>query len=245
MGSDASNFINNRTVSITQKRIKGILSYVCECYKACKTDKANNPYSISVETKNSTIHFEDFLKFELIDNYLNPNKTLFQNKISELEEIHFAPETQERYLDDDNREKPDKIDIYINKLGLQNEWKTKNNNIYFAIECKRIQKLSDAREYVGDIEKMTKRNYKNLRLPFEGQLAFIENPKLNYITISAKVNEVLKKNGIITTNKYLTPEKLHSSIDSTYNSEHLKNFDEKSPFWVYHLLLDYSQIVVN
>jgi len=245
MSSSAANFIQNRTFSITQNRIKCILSYVCECYRLCAIEKTTDPYSISLVRAKSTIPFEDFLKFELIDNYLNVNNHILNAKISRLEEVHFASETQERYIDTDDKEKPDKIDIYVNRIGLQNQWKSKNDNIYLAIECKRIKQLSDTTAYVGDIEKMTNRNYKNVRLPFEGQLAFIENPRLNHTVVSNTINDKLKKSITIKTNKYLILEKLHSKINSTYVSGHLKNFNGKLPFWIYHLLLDYSKMVIS
>src|SRR5690554_1554766 len=142
MGSSVSTFIKSRKNSITEKRIKQILSYVMECHKIFLNDGIT--YSKSAISASGTVMFEDHLKFEFVENYLVKNKSLLKNKISELEEINFACETQQRYLDvKDNKVKPDKIDIYINKLGLKNIFlNEEDENIYFAIECKRIQILS-------------------------------------------------------------------------------------------------------
>ncbi|EIJ40896.1 hypothetical protein JoomaDRAFT_3973 [Galbibacter orientalis DSM 19592] len=248
MISDASQFIQHRkdTFSITNKRITQIISYVCECYEICVKDKTVAPYSISTVAQNSTLTFEDFLKFDLIDNYLNVNKHLFKEKVTELEEIHFSAETQERYIDlIDSKQKPDKIDIYVDRLGLQDEWMSQNNQVYFAIECKRIKILSDTKAYIGDIKKVTNRNHTNLRLPFEGQIAFIENIKLDHTVVAKKANTILSEDSEIHTLQYLKFQNFHSTFKATYSSIHTKNFGRNESFLVYHLLLDYTKIVMS
>jgi hypothetical protein len=92
---------------------------------------------------------------------------------------------------------------------------------------------------------MTKRNYLNLRLPYEGQLAFIENKDIDHQLLSNKINKLLEINEEIITSKFLLFEKLNELIDSTYISEHHKSFDKKKIFSIYHLLLDYSRIVMD
>lgn len=245
MGSSVSTFIKSRKNSITEKRIKQILSYVMECHKIFLNDGIT--YSKSAISASGTVMFEDHLKFEFVENYLVKNKSLLKNKISELEEINFACETQQRYLDvKDNKVKPDKIDIYINKLGLKNIFlNEEDENIYFAIECKRIQILSDSKDYVLDIEKkFVNRIHNNLRLPFEGQIAFIENSKLNHKIVSDEVNSILKTTSSIHTNTFLLPNKFHSTLDSTYMSKHLRNYN-KQLFSIFHLMFDYSKVVLN
>ena len=248
MISDASQFIQHRknTFSITNKRIQQIISYVCECYGICLKEKTKNPYSINAVKENSTLSFEDYLKFDLVDNYLNVKKHLLKDKISKLEDIHFAAETQERYIDlVDSKQKPDKIDIYVDRLGLQSEWMSKNNQVYFAIECKRIRILLDTKAYIGDIRKVANRNHTNLRLPFEGQIAFIENLNIDHHKVMTKANSILKKDIEINTLQYLKFQSFHSFFQNTYSSVHTKNFGGKESFYVYHLLFDYSQIVMN
>jgi hypothetical protein len=245
MDSNVSAFIKSRRNSLTQQRIKHILSYVMECHKIFLNDGIT--YSKSALRNLGTVMFEDYLKFEFVEKYLVKNKSLLKIKISELEEINFACETQQRYLDvSDNKVKPDKIDIYVNKLGLKNIFQeTEDENIYFAIECKRIQILSDLKDYVLDIEnKFVNRNHLNLRLPFEGQIAFIENEKLTHKIISDEVNTILRTKSFITYS-FLTTEKLHSTIDSTYSSIHKRNFGNNDSFLIYHLMFNYSKVVLN
>lgn len=233
-----------RALSKTKQRIEIILWYVFECHKLFLNK--NITYSEEWVRKNTTYKFEDFLKFKFLDNYLIQNKFLLQDKGSELEEINFSGETQKSFVDiADGKEKPNKIDVYINKIGLQKEWDEEDENIYFAIELKRIKILSDTNEYIKDIQKFTNRNHTNLRLPFEGQIAFIESSKLNHIAVSNEVNKRLKANSEITTNLPLANIKLHDSFDSSYISKHTKNFEKKDPFSIYHLMFDYSKVVIN
>lgn len=243
MDSSANQFTETRKYNITQNRIRQILSYVLECHKIFLNDGIT--YSKSEISNSGTVMFEDHLKFEFVEKYLVKNKFLLQSKISQLEEINFACESQQRYIDaSDNKLKPDKIDIYINKLGLKNILKEDDENIYFAIECKRIKILSDTKDYVLDIQKYVDRNHINFRLPFEAQIAFIENVNLNHKIISDKVISILK-DSIIVTDSFLLPEKLHSSVDGTYSSVHKKNFGSKDSFLIYHLMFDYSKVVLN
>lgn len=244
--TNASNFIQNRknVFSVTEKRIKNILWYIIECNNIF-LNETSIPYSKKWVKDNTTITFEDYLKFELIDKSLVKNKHLLNDKLSVLESINFSAETQKRYIDTDGKQKPDKIDVYINKLGLQNEWNESDENIYFAIECKRIKILSDAKNYIIDIDKFCKRNHTNLRLPFEGQIGFIENPKLNHSAISTEINKELKNGTSISTTNYLKNIELHNNFKGSYSSTHRKNFGKNSAFSIYHLLFNYSKIVSN
>jgi hypothetical protein len=180
---------------------------------------------------------------ELVDKYLIPNKELLISKISELDQINFTYESQKRYVDVDGKEKPDKIDIYINKLGLQNVWREQDENVYFSIECKRIKILSDTKHYISDIQKFAHRNHTNLRLPFESMLAFVENKTLGHLEISNEINKRLRKESAILTNEYLNTIELHKKFKSSYLSTHKKLFNEKNCFSIYHILFDYTENV--
>lgn len=246
MSFNATSFINNRPnrTSITSNRIKAILWYFEECNRLQSDEGVK--YSISWVRENTKINFEDYLKFEFIDNYLTRNKHLLKDRISELENINFVAETQKRYIDttDNNLQKVDKIDIFISRLGVQNEWSDVDENIYFSVECKRIKKLSDTSDYVSDIAKFTTRQHTNLRLPFEGQLAFVENISLSNSSITKKINSHLEEHQVINTEKYLSYTNIHSS-DNIYHSTHRKSFGKNELFSVYHLLFDYTKIVLE
>lgn len=246
MLKNATNFIRNRkkVVAITCDRIKYLLWYVVECYQILLKDEPT--YSKTVVKKDTTLHFEDYLKMELVDEYLIPNKRLVSSRCSELENINFHYENQARYTDiSDKKQKPDKIDIYINKLGLQTSWNQEEENIYFVLECKRITILSDCKTYIEDTQKFADRNYNNLRLPFEGQLAFIENKKLNSISVSNEINNRLKLSPTLITTQFLKSQIVNKSFNGCYFSIHKRNYNKKEPFTIFHLFFDYSKVVIN
>jgi hypothetical protein len=243
MVSNVSDFIHNRTeaYAFTNGRIQLILSYVIECYRLFIND--NIVYSQSWVKQNTTLKFEDYLKFEFLDNYLIPNKHLYNALGTDLEELNFSGETQKRFIDLDGKQKPDKIDILINKLGLQNAWKEDDENIYFAIECKRVRQFNDIKNYIRDIDKFSQRNHTNLRLPIEGQIAFVENSKLPQTDVVDGINKLLQSSKEIITSSFLVGINLHSKIQCSYISLHQRRFRKNEQFTIYHLMFDYTGIV--
>jgi hypothetical protein len=242
--SEASGFILNRKYSITERRIRNILWYVVECYTILCREGVS--YSKKKAGQNTKIAFEEYLRNRFVQDYLVKNKDLLKQKTSALEEINFLYETQKEYIDaQDRKQSIDQIDIYINKLGLRDVWNDNDENIYFAIECKKIEKLSDTTKYVSDIEKFVNRGYIDLRLPFEGQLAFIENPSITHIQLFRKINEKLNRKETVITDNFLSPISIHAQFDGTYLSVHKRNTDKQKSFSIYHLLFNYSDIVVD
>lgn len=247
MINNASKFIRNRGVNktaITASRIDAIVWYVVECYQLVYKDKPK--YSKSWVQTNTTLNFEDYLKMELVDSYLQKNKAVLLAKNTALADVTFNYETQKRFIDSiDGKQKPDKIDIYISRFGLQELWNDTDENIYFAIECKRIKILSDCEDYTLDTEKFATRNYSNTRLPFEGQLAFIESDKLNHKSVSTEINKRLPTRVKLKTIQLLKQVIKHSKFEGCYQSIHSKNNNSKETFEVLHLLFDYSHFVVG
>lgn len=246
MSLNANHFIRSRknVVKITYDRINNIMWYIVECYNKLLLD--NPAYSKSWVSNNTNYHFEDYLKMKFVEDYLKTNKKFLIEKTSALVEITFHYETVKGFTDvNDSIEKSDKIDVYVNKLGLKNEWAVEDEDLYLAIECKRIKKLSDCKEYVDDIQDFCDRQYQNLRIPFEGQIGFIEDFRLNHPSISAEVNKRLKKTTTINTTQFLQIISLNSSFAGSYASAHKKNYSKGELFSIFHLLLDYSNIVVN
>ena len=239
-------FVQNRKTDIAEKKIKAILWYVIECYTLKLQSKKT--YSKVWVKDNTAIHLENFLRNRLVEDYLIQNKDLLKQKTPTLNEINFTCESEKEYIDSqDGKHKTDKIDIFVNKLGLQSEWKEQDENLYFAIECKRIKKSSytaDTEGYISDIEKFCNRSHKNTRLPFEGQIAFIENEKISYTALYSKINKQLEcRNSIITDSK-LSQILLNDKYRGTYLSKHKRKITKQN-FSIYHLLLDYSSIVVE
>jgi hypothetical protein len=199
-------------------------------------------YNLSTIKETSTYKIEDYISNELVDKYLKMNLHLIND--SELNKIIITKQSEELYIHAiDKKEKPDKIDIYITNLNLNELLEGNSPQPYFAIECKRIRKHSCIKEYVSDIRKFCNREYRLTRLPFEGQIAFIENPEFNVEYVSTEINKELKLQNDISTRKYLEKELLLSGFNDSYHSIHLKNFTPYNPFDIYHLFLNYSSIV--
>ncbi|MFR0677097.1 hypothetical protein [Dysgonomonas mossii] len=243
--SEASLFASKRRHSITESRIKNIIWYIGECYILLLQN--NQKYSKQEIKDKSRIPFEDFLRFRLVEDYLVKYKHLLKDRTSQLDEINFTPETQKEYIDKEDRKyKTDKIDIFINRIGLNTTWGLPDEKIYFAIECKRIKDLGNSiSQYISDIIKFTNREYRELRLPFEGQLGFIEYNSITHSDIKDNINTKLHKEKELVTDIPLTSYSLNENISSTYISKHKRNIGNKEQFAIFHLLLDYSNIIVN
>jgi hypothetical protein len=150
-------------------------------------------------------------------------------------------ETSEEYrnlLDGELHDDP--IDIHIVDHALKDSW-GKKTKPYFAIECKRL--ISTVSSYVNDTKKATERNYSKLRLPFEGQLGFIENNSWNHNKVAENINKNLLASSNIDTIKELKHLQLNTTFKGSYISEHKKK--DKTLFSIFHLFLDYHKIVIN
>jgi hypothetical protein len=141
----------------------------------------------------------------------------------------------------DNQLHNDPIDIHISILEKSSQitW-SGISKTYFAIECKRLN--NTVSEYVADIQKFTKRKYIKSRLPYEEQIGFIENEDWNYVHVKDLINENLSRNRNIKTINNLNSSSL--DFDASYLSKHVRSHNKQS-FDIYHLLLDYSKIVIN
>lgn len=233
MNLNASIYAKNREkLALTRKRVKQILVCVINSYEKIITE------GVVFDFKDrGKIKHEDFLRNRLVDDYLNSELSLIDIGT---EYFTVNKEVSEEYTSlVDNKLHNDPIDIHIVDKGLKNSW-GRNTKPYFAIECKRLGSIS---EYVKDTKKFTERNHKKLRLPFEGQLGFIENPKWNHTIVKDKINDNFSKNSYIETTKQLETVVLKENFEGSYYSEHKKI--NKISFSVFHLFLDYSKIVLN
>ncbi len=244
MINSADNF--KRDVNkLTEYRIRSVMKYIIYCYH--KTLEDNKKYDYS---KRGKIAQEDYLRNGLINDYLSKsyNKKYFKENISDspLVEITFNPEETKTYIDSTtNEERNDKIDISIYESRIQELWSKKTTDeIKFAVECKRINSYEDCKEYIKDIKKFSERNQTTFRLPIEGQIAFIENSALNEYLVAEKINEKLKLSSIQTL-YFLKRHELCKSFMGSYSSRHKKINNEIEDFKIYHLLFDYSSIILN
>ena len=240
---DATNFKPNIN-KLTECRIRQILHYVVYCYLQILADKKTYNYAVK-----GKIAKEEFLRNGLVNDYLQKsyNKNYFKQHISDnpSAEITFHPEETMTFINRETK-KPstDKIDIAVWENILQSIWSGKTDDeIRFAIECKRIERLSDASNYTSDMEKFCNRNHVNARLPFEGQIAFIENRNISHSALCIKINNILNNYKSIITSSFLGPIAISDKFNGTYMSIHQRN-TSKSDFSIYHLLFDYTKIIV-
>lgn len=231
---------------LTEYRIGLVMKYIIYCYQQTLVDGKRYDYS-----KRGKIAQEDYLRNGLINDYLSKsyNKNYFKDNISDnpFVEITFHPEETKTYIDSTTKEeRNDKIDITIWESEIQKLWTSKTDNeIKFAIECKRINSYDDCKEYIKDIKKFTERPQTTFRLPIEGQMAFIENSLLRFNLILEDINNKLENDSSILTLDYLKCYQISDSFDGSYRSRHGKNFNSNEPFLIYHLLFDYSTIILN
>lgn len=219
-----------------------IMRYVIDCYLVMLEEKPK--FSRSVVNETTTYKFEDYLSDRFVDEYLRKNKENYSNK-TKLSQIIFTKQSSERYKNHNtDKEQPDLIDIYVTKLNLDKEL-CSNPEPYFAIECKRFYKWDSIDEYIGDIKKFTEREYYLARLPFEAQIAFIESPKYAHNTTIENINQKLRIHPSIKTIQSLKPKQFHQKFDASYSSKHKRNFGEKKAFIIYHLMLNYIQLITN
>lgn len=234
-------FIKNRqdALAMTNQRVIEILGYLIFCY--LKIIKDSPTYSQKWVATNTSLAFEDYLKIELVEKYLIPNKKYLKRKISALEEINFAYETQQVYRASDGKLKVDKIDIIINKIGLQKVWSGPDEHLYFAVECKRIRSKTDSRAYLNDIKKVCERSHINLRLPYEGMIAFMENSKYKSETFAQDLNTGISTFPGINVKDNLKSFKIRAPFKMSYRSVHKRKL--KLEFSIYHLFFDYSNLI--
>jgi hypothetical protein len=234
MKINASNFSKNRKrLSLTQLRVHKILTCIINSYEKIISDGIVYDYS-----EKGSIKEEDYLRNRLVDDYLEYELSSIENGTNNFTINKEVSEEYIGFLDDKLHNDP--IDIHIVDYALKDSWGQKTKP-YFAIECKRL--VNSVSSYVNDTKKATERDYSKLRLPFEGQLGFIENKNWNYNKAVEIVNKNLLSNSNIQTTKKLEPFELKNNFNGSYISQHNKK--DKKAFSVYHLFFDYSKIVLN
>ena len=245
MTKDASKFTEKRRRGNIRRRFLQVLEYVVFCYDRLIEDNKNQnvSYCISHQRQHSLIHFEDWLKIRLVEDYLQKQKLAFPGSF--IQEIHFQYETSKPYSDHTGRTRVDKIDIFISNLGLQKYWSgTVEENRYFAIECKRLKNKSNNPSYISDIEKFVDRQHQS-RSPFEGMIGFVEKSSISMEDIIDDINGRLTNHSTIRTIQQLSPFPIHKTFKYCRFSKHEKIGFKGLTIEVYHLFLDYSDLIVD
>jgi len=234
--------LKNKSWSIVKHNIEEIIQYIIDSYLYMLSQKPK--ISLSEIKETTTYKFEDYLSGKLVDEYLITRKGEHFSELL-LSQLIFTKQSSENYIDHSSKlSQPDLIDIYITNLQLD-KYLSSSPQPYFAIECKRIRNSGSFDDYLSDIKKFTNREYSRARLLYEGQIAFIENPNYPPNFVVEKLNEKLQTNQSISTIQTLSSKVIHEGFDGSYYSKHLKNFGEKNVFGIYHLMFDYTKIVVD
>jgi hypothetical protein len=228
----------------TERKIKSVMQYVVYCY--LKMLKDGKTYSFSMKGSQKK---EDFLRSGLVNDYLSKknNKDYYKTIIVQNPaiEIFFSKEELAEYNNDAGKVAEDKIDISVKETVLSNMLaELTNDEIRFAIECKRINNNNDFKEYVKDIQKFTDRPFTTYRLTFEGQIGFIENASLSHQFVASSINLELNKTLSIKTTQHLLSYPIYNTFGASYKSEHKRNFGTNAPFSIIHLLFNYSGIAI-
>ena len=232
----------NSTGGIIKTRVREIMQYVIDCYLCMLNDDPK--FSIAKFKETTTYKFEDLLSDRFVDDYLRSRKDEYFSH-TRLNQVIFTKQSSENYNDCNTQlEHPDLIDIYITNLQIDKELSS-NPQPYFAIECKRLRNSGSFNDYISDIKKFTERVYTQTRLPYEGQIAFIENSQYTHSVSVKNINRNLETHASIRTIQFLEPNMVHKDFDGSYYSRHFKNYGQNNVFVIYHLMFDYTNIVTD
>lgn len=242
----ASNFAGNRKKprQAIQLFIQ-VLEYIAFCYGKQKAD--NVKYS-KKEVLQTTYHgdkVENFLNKRLVSDYLQKYKSKFPS----LKKIPVFSEYSIEYQKD-GLISEDIIDIaFIDVLKKGFKDNIQSEEKYFVIECKRVNKMnfntqtpsSNISEYIKEITKLLEnRQYKH-RFSFEGMIGYIENSQKGIDEIIKQIDSKLDKDTTIQNlQKFDLP---NSDFKYCRLSKHKKQDIEQTEKEIYHLFLDYSQII--
>jgi len=244
---EAKKFKEKRSLKYSEKLFTTVIKYAVFCYQHLIKDNEDKetavpPYSMSWCREYTRFKFEDYLKTEFVDNYLQTQKKSFADP--KINHLAFQYETQKTYKQEGIKAS-DKIDIFVSNLGLQQYWsKAKEEDIYFAIECKRLKNTAKNKAYISDIQKFVKREYK-FRFPFNGMIGFVEKGSKPIDKIIDDINQKLKTHKIVATTKELTQFAVNDDFKYCRISNHRKKTSNTNSIIIYHLFFDYSEIIID
>lgn len=233
---------------LTQKRVEMAMQYIVYCYQKMIQEQKKYQKTEFLNSKGKRLNLEEGLSEKLVNEYLGvwENLDYYKNCISDKPGVHlfFNNETKQSYTDD-GVVKDDFIDIKIQDTELSNIWGSSGipQQIHIALECKVVE--NGYSQYVSDIIKMSSRPFNTPRLQFEGQIAYITNSKYSHSKVVSGVNKHLETNTQIVTIQQLTQNKICIDFDACYLSIHRRIHSNQANFTIYHLLLDYTSIVVD
>ncbi|QTE22291.1 hypothetical protein [Polaribacter cellanae] len=232
---------------LTQKRVEMVMEYVLYCYQKMIAEGKTYKKEVFFNENKTRYNLEEGLSEKLVNDYLGifDNLEYYKTSISDKPgvELYFNNEAKQSYTEN-NITKDDYIDIKVQETELSKIWSGVGNvqQIHLAIECKIVEKGYS--EYVSDIKKMSDRSFNTPRLNFEGQIAYITNENYSPSSVASGINKSLSNNLEIVTIQDLKPKKINPKIDFSYLSIHKRNHNKKQ-FSIYHLMLNYNNIILN
>ena len=247
---------NKRIVTLRQ-RLLVAMDYIVFCYQ-----NINEKYSKSNFIATSKHNrFEDFLKYKLVDDYLNQDtqKRKFEDKT--VKTLSFFSEAIKVYQDNSIQEGENKNDIFVQvkPINTTKSWEEDDDEItdkkkilgtvatqneaWLQIECKILDgKSSQNTAYIDDIFKFCERSYKYEYQPFAGLIAFV-NAKTKMNGHHEKINTALSKRKDIVTVQTLQTFTIRTDFEYSYQSIHKHRL--KHNMDLYHVFLDYSDILTS
>jgi hypothetical protein len=230
--------------NIPKTRFKAILSYIVWCHE--KMLKDGKTYH---KKDKGTYLMEDYLTEGLVMDYLAKNKAHL--KISGNLYITFNTEPTSKYINKNGEPSPNKIDIKITDTALVKTYNQPSETLFYTIECKRLfnEKNRNVAEYIGDIQKYLDRA-DSFPFPIVGLLGYVEDKKAGAVN-----HTIALAQNIQTRNSFKTPTNWTlvitntndlqipvSNISTNFSTDYQRNTDNKKT-GIYHVLLDYSEIV--
>lgn len=229
---------------VTKTLFLNILQYMVFCYNKLLSD--NVKFSKQACKENTSLKFEDYLKFRFIDNYLNRPTNKRDCTIYDIQTITFQAEVEKLYTIN-NYTQGDKIDIFVSNLSLNHFGNNvAQEDIYFAFECKRLANTSKNNDYINDIVKFVERSY-NFRLPYNGMIGFVEKYNPSVDSIISDIENKLQKHqsikSIASNGNILQKFPIQNIVYGRY-SMHNHNY-QNHKIEIGHLFLDYSKMVIQ
>lgn len=235
---NALQFSKRREQKQSFKQFLEVLKLIIFCYR--KKIQKGETISLSEIREKTRVTPEDYLKYQLVKNYLRKYKRIFPA----IAHLLFLCETGE-YDGEKGKETFNDIAVYFITAG--SAWKLSegfdDEDYYFSFECKRLKNLGKNQLYIEQgIKRYVKNSYARA-MPFAGMIGFVE--KGDSVKIRDNIN--LRLSGFNKTEELTTVEMLHffkveEHFTFSYSSRHKRV--NNSPIDLYHLFLDYTTLIV-
>jgi hypothetical protein len=235
-------FVRNRANKKARQLFLLVVDYISFCHEIQKNDNPTYSQQQAIEWKYNG-KLEDYITYMFVDNYLKQYRSRFYNK--EILKLRFKSQINEEYTkSNETQQREDRIDIYVYNLPLNPEvWGVQPEDLYFAFESKILGgKNHSISNYLTDTIKFVSRNYTKHRFYSESMLIYVRN---DYDLF----NFVGQTNTILQEEKYRTVQNLqqfilgNSTIPYCYHSRHSKDFAPYQEIEIFHLFLDYTNMV--